>query len=407
MSKRMTLRIDIVGSTHNFHRRFFESPSPIAGQSTDPDTAYAIYEAFRYSATQVRIPPVTFLPSSTMAGQAASTSEGVSPTFTTATARTPPERVRVSPYPERVRTPVRNTVYEPASSDLYRLEVQPIVKTTITQRDASGHVLDNFVASGSSFQAILEKHWNQFSPRMKGRAVKTDGVWSTQPPSVDHWTKTMQFKVKRHVVDTARSDQSWKTWLHGLQGEPIKVFVYEYGTAIAKAEDRENFMNACIRPLSTNRAGAVAEASLREVVEQLHARWDDSFDGEAVIWVMWANEATCNLDRSTWDAAIAAPPPRRILNLLRASNTRMEEHLAGMRRSAHTALDCVNSALANYAVLRQDLRAFSLRLDSHEAGMAVRKASIEVSIRDMELPYQNDISNPTEHMENLRDFEHE
>lgn len=242
---------------------------------------------------------------------------------------------------------------------------------------------------------------------MKGRAVKTDGVWSTQPPSVDHWAKMMQSKVKRHVVDTARSEQSWNTWRHCLQGELIKLFVYKYGTAIAKAEDRENFMNACIRPLSTDRAGAVAEASLREVVERLDDRWDDSFDGEAVIWRMWANEVTRNLDRSTWDAAIASPPPQRILNLLRASNTRMEEHLAGMRRSAHTALDCVNSALANYAVLRQDLRAFSLRLDSHEAGLAARKAAIEASIRDMELPDQNDIANPTEHMENLRDFEHE
>lgn len=102
-----------------------------------------------------------------MVGQAASTSEGVSPTSTTTIARTPPKCVRVSPYPERVCTPVRSTVYEPASSDLYRLEVQPIVKTTVTQRDASGDVLDNFVASGSSFQAILDQFWDQFSPRMK------------------------------------------------------------------------------------------------------------------------------------------------------------------------------------------------------------------------------------------------
>ncbi|KAE9027872.1 hypothetical protein PR003_g10983 [Phytophthora rubi] len=122
---------------------------------------------------------------------------------------------------------------------------------------------------------------------------------------------------------------------------------------------------------------------------------------------MWVNKVTRNLDRSTWDAVIAAPPPRRILNPLSANNSRMEEHLAGMRRSSHTALDCVNSALAKYAVLRQDLRAFGLRLDSHEVGLAARKASIEASIRDMELPDQNDIANPTEHMENLRDFEHE
>ncbi|GMF54887.1 unnamed protein product [Phytophthora fragariaefolia] len=240
---------------------------------------------------------------------------------------------------------------------------------------------------------------------MAGQDASTsEGV---SPTSMTSTARTPPERVKRHVVDTARSEQSWNTWLHGLQGEPIKLFVFEYGTAIAKAEDRDNFMNACIRPLSTDREGAVAEASLREVVERLHARWEVSFDGEAVIWRMWAKEVTRNLDRSTWDAAIAAPPSRRILNLLRASNTRMEEHLAGMRRSAHTALDCVNSALANYAVLRQDLRAFSLRLDSHEAGLAARKASIEASIRDTELPDQNDIANPTEHMENLRNFEHE
>lgn len=150
----------------------------------------------------------------------------------------------------------------------------------------------------------------------------------------------MQFKVKRHIVDTARSDQSWNTWLHGLQGEPIKLFVYEYGTAIAEAEDRDNFMNACNRPLSTNRTGAVAEASLLEDVERLHALWDDSFDGEAVIWCMWVNEVTRNLDRSSWDAVITAPPPRHNVEPPESKTTRAWRNISNATIIPHGARLC-------------------------------------------------------------------
>ncbi|KAJ8519310.1 hypothetical protein ON010_g18089 [Phytophthora cinnamomi] len=275
-----------------------------------------------------------------MADQAERTPEGAGNTSMTPTVRTPLERARVLPYPGRVRTPVRNTVYESVSSGRCRLEAQPIVKTTVGQRDTPGDTLDDFVARGSSFQAMVRKLWDHFSPRVKRRAVRTDGVLSIQLPSLEHWTKLMQYK---------------------------------YGIAISKAQDRDTFKDACIRPLSTGRAEATAEVSLREVVECLHEWWDDSFDGEAVIW--------------------------RI-------NARVEEHLGRMRRSVHTALDCVDSALANYTVRWQDLATLGLRLDSHETGPLARKAAIEATIRDIELPDRVDVANPMEQMENISDFEH-
>ncbi|POM59114.1 hypothetical protein PHPALM_36148, partial [Phytophthora palmivora] len=89
------------------------------------------------------------------------------------------QRVRLSPNPERRRSPVATEVYRPVTSNIYCLVVQPIVKGTVGERDTSGNELDPFVAGGASFQEILEKLWEQFSPHVKGRAVKVDGAWES------------------------------------------------------------------------------------------------------------------------------------------------------------------------------------------------------------------------------------
>ncbi|KAE9035001.1 hypothetical protein PR002_g7822 [Phytophthora rubi] len=106
------------------------------------------------------------------------------------------ERVRVSPYLERCRSPVSNEVYAPITLSIYRLIVQPIVKGTATERDTSGTALDPFIAAGASFQGILEKLWEQFSSQVKGRTVKANESWTIEAASRESWVKFMVFKVR-------------------------------------------------------------------------------------------------------------------------------------------------------------------------------------------------------------------
>ncbi|KAF1787595.1 hypothetical protein GQ600_7017 [Phytophthora cactorum] len=103
---------------------------------------------------------------------------------------------------------------------------------TISQRDSSGETLEDFAVNGSSFRDIFPKLWERFSPRVKGRAVKAEEEWSLQPPAMEDWSKVMQFKAKRHIVDSAKSDRAWNAWLHATRGETVKLLVYEYGVAI-------------------------------------------------------------------------------------------------------------------------------------------------------------------------------
>ncbi|EEY64571.1 uncharacterized protein PITG_15983 [Phytophthora infestans T30-4] len=113
---------------------------------------------------------------------------------TTSPAPASQEHVRVSPYPERRRSPVSSEVYQLVASHVYRLVVQPIVKATVGERDSPGNNLDPFVAGGTSFQEILQKLWEQFSPQVKGRAVKTDGTWTIEPA-----TRTKLMIYKEHL----------------------------------------------------------------------------------------------------------------------------------------------------------------------------------------------------------------
>ncbi|KAG6946754.1 hypothetical protein JG688_00015865 [Phytophthora aleatoria] len=164
------------------------------------------------------------------------------------------------------------------NSRLYQLIIRPIVKSAIGQRDTSGETLDDIVGNGS----------------IKGRAVKRDEEWSVVVPDMQDWSKAMQFKSKRHIVDSTKSEQAWNSWPHYVRGQTIKLLIYEYGAAITTVPTLADFKRACIVPLATDRAGATAEESLQEIVERLQQRWDPTFDGSAVVGRMWANHLTRN-----------------------------------------------------------------------------------------------------------------
>ncbi|KAG2918336.1 hypothetical protein PC116_g9657 [Phytophthora cactorum] len=73
----------------------------------------------------------------------------------------------------------------------HQLVVRAIIKSTIAQRDRFGEQLDDLALNGATFAEILEKLWELVSPHVKGRAVRRDGVWSVEVPTMQDWTKVM------------------------------------------------------------------------------------------------------------------------------------------------------------------------------------------------------------------------
>ncbi|GMF14580.1 unnamed protein product [Phytophthora fragariaefolia] len=198
--------------------------------------------------------------------------------------------VRVSPYPLRERTPPQHLSPPVASScqrprvsldasperlDQHRLQlvVQGIVKSTVGQRDSSGRVLEIFAANGATFSDIMHKIWEKFSCHVKGMAVKQDDTWTVERPAVSSWTRVMQFKANGRVVPTAKTQQQWSRWAVSQRGENVTLMINEYGLGISNARALDEFMQACIRPEHTDRSGAAAEASIREIVARLQDVW--------------------------------------------------------------------------------------------------------------------------------------
>ncbi|KAG6959896.1 hypothetical protein JG688_00009878 [Phytophthora aleatoria] len=77
---------------------------------------------------------------------------------------------------------------------LFQLVVQPIIKSTVGQRESSGKTLNEFVVNGPTIEVIINKLWEKFGGRVKGQAVKRDGELSIITPSVTKRNKVMQFK---------------------------------------------------------------------------------------------------------------------------------------------------------------------------------------------------------------------
>ncbi|KAG9407304.1 hypothetical protein AC1031_002035 [Aphanomyces cochlioides] len=311
-----------------------------------------------------------------------------------------PENVRphrVSPYPQRVRTPAshdsantplprpQRLVQGPRRQDQpYQLLVKPLVKSTVGQRDSSSLSLDAFVASGRSFS----------------RAVKIDAVWSLQEMDFGEWKSSMQFKINKKVVDASKSEHEWNGWLVKMKDKTVTLVIYIYGAALGRQQDLDEFHVACIQPLQTDRSGATAEASLRDVITSLQTQWGASFQAEQVVWRMWANHITRNLNRSTWDAAITRHPPPHIAQLFQPVASHLRQHVENLTRSANMALDCVAASMADLQQLRR-------YLDICESNLTGRKAVVEAFIRDIPPPPAHSVIDPLPHMENVHDTEHQ
>lgn len=331
--------------------------------------------------------------------------------------------IRVSPYPQRVRTPpthaghptraspappaAPSTASSTAQQHQLQLVVRPIVKSTVGQRDTSGETLDVFAVNGDTFEALMHKLWLKFSPRVKCQAVKQDGVWTVDTPAEASWNKVMQFKGSRHLVDSSKTDQAWSRWVVSTRGETIRLMIYEYGMAITKAHDLEEFLDACIRPTVTDRSGAAAESSLRDVVAQLQDVWAATFQASAVVWCMWANHITRGLNRSTWERAILDPPPAYIAALLKPADLPAELQLAQLSHSSFLALEVVNSAIEDNKKQNDIWKAHGELLENQRLHLESRKRAIEAILADDRPTPLSDVIDPLPRLTNVDDVEHQ
>ncbi|GMF41890.1 unnamed protein product [Phytophthora fragariaefolia] len=156
---------------------------------------------------------------------------------------------RVSPYLLRVQTPPTSAARPsqaspappvPSAPQQHRLQLidGPIVKSTIGQRDTSGETFEDFTLNDATFQDIIHKLWVKFSPRVKGQAVKQDGAWTVGTPTDAAWTKVVQFKGNRLILDSSTTEQAWSRWVISTRGETVRRMIFEYGMAITKALER-------------------------------------------------------------------------------------------------------------------------------------------------------------------------
>lgn len=294
-----------------------------------------------------------------------------------------------------------------AQEKRFQLLVRPIVKSTISQRDSSGNTLDDFVTTGDSFNEIIHNLWNTFKQHGKRRAIKQDDGWSEEAPEQSAWAKVMQFKLNNHLVDNTKSDQAWNQWLVSSRGKTVKLLIFEYGVAISKAKDLDTFEAACIHPEQTDRAGATAECSLREVAEKLKEHWGSSFDTTTIGWRMWANHITRNLNRSTWQEQIGDPPPAHLVHLLRAPRLQVEQRAQDLTKSGEMALDCVDGCLQDNELLQKEVKNLGLRLEAQKSLLISKRNFIQAFLADVDLLAVSDVIDPFSRMENLDDTEHQ
>ncbi|ETP35849.1 hypothetical protein F442_16085 [Phytophthora nicotianae P10297] len=275
------------------------------------------------------------------------------------------------------------------------------------KRDATGRHLEIFAASGASFADIMHKLWEKCSGNIKGQAVKTDDTWSLETPTEASWSSVMQLKSNGRIASATKTPELWNKWIVDQKNNPVTLSIYEYGQAVSNARLFEEFLQACIRPQSTDRSGAAAENVMRDMIEQLQEIWGNTYQASAVTWRIWANDIMRNLDRSTWARAVFDAPPTRLERYLGPSDGLVHEHLTRLTRSTRVALDTVNFALAANAELTRDWEAFGRRLECHKRALEARKETLEGYLADVPLPSAAEVRDPLPAMQNIEDTEHQ
>ncbi|CAK4951559.1 unnamed protein product [Aphanomyces euteiches] len=164
--------------------------------------------------------------------------------------------------------------------------------------------------------------------------------------------------------------------------------------------------NASCERKQSDRAGATTESSLHEIVDKLQERWGTIFSAEAVVWRMWANDVTRNLNRLTWDDVINQLPSNYISSLLRPVDSHFQHHFQYLSRSTSVALDCVKASIADNEQLLSEWEAFGHRLKMQKEQLQSRKLIVEAFIRDLPPPGLNAVEDPLAALDNIDDEEH-
>ncbi|ETL99158.1 hypothetical protein L917_03936, partial [Phytophthora nicotianae] len=121
-----------------------------------------------------------------------------------------------TPHPGTLQTNQASTGAQPVLAgpdDIFELIVRPLVKQSVRQCDRSGEVYRHDVFTGNFFNSIMEAIWEKYSPIVKHRAVKMNGVWSVETPDIAAWSTVMQFKVEKRLVSPNKNDDGWNEWL--------------------------------------------------------------------------------------------------------------------------------------------------------------------------------------------------
>ncbi|KAG3114578.1 hypothetical protein PI125_g6308 [Phytophthora idaei] len=215
----------------------------------------------------------------------------------------------------------------------------------------------------------MHKLWEKFSGNVKGQAAKIADAWSVERPVESAWNSVVQFKANGRIVPAAKSPELWNWWTAYQLGSTVTLMIYEYGLGVPNARILDEFMQACIRPQHTDRSGAAAEVSIREMTPP--------------------------------------PPPARLERYLSPSDRHVHEHLVHLTRSTRVALDTVNLAIADNQELRNAWELFGRRLKTQRFALEARKVTLEGYLADIPLPDDGDVHDPIPRMENIEDSEHQ
>ncbi|CAK4717451.1 unnamed protein product [Aphanomyces euteiches] len=135
--------------------------------------------------------------------------------------------------------------------------------------------------------------------------------------------------------------------------------------------------------MEADHAGAGSESSLRDIINQLQAKWGDILYGQDISWRLWAN-SILRQPRHKHASEISKPVPSNLVRFFQPLSSSGQEHLQRLQRSATLAADVVRSMIAEVENFQADHELMRIKLIATHSMLLGKQQIIDGFTQEMD-----------------------
>lgn len=266
---------------------------------------------------------------------------------------------------------------------LYEFTVTPVVKKYKGQQANKAVSFDDFTVMCSSVDHLKVVLWEQFGAEYTTHLVRIDTTedaettysYKDEEPTVnDIHHFMMLYRNKKYFTFSINAldqnaqlvtNKQLQLFNAAEQNIPIQSIICKYTHSINSAVLFSEFDTQVLRAQDLDRAGAVAENAIQNIIQQRKEAHARHYNGQDIQWRLWATHIAVKVPIHQQMEAINGNPPGRMIEFFSPVMTDSAQHLRQLQVSANLTLDILEQELLDVDNYLESLEIMFSRARAH------------------------------------------